>query len=288
MPGKRFRPPPRLLQHPREHAVRQQADVLGEHAEHEPVDEMRHDPRVVAALSQSLGKRGEGRCGLLGERLPRFAGPQALRVRERPLQLVARGRVRQVVQPELVHPADAVGPVGVDAKPQHVRDDQQRRVLQRQRILTKLREGGVQVGALPLVLPGEVVALPDVRPAVAARVLARAALEAVVLAGRVGLRWRRLVQQPAQVDEVLLRRRALLQLRRPPLGDELVWGHAVTHLADPLSSTTVAENTLAPIQQMSSRTPRLSITSANVSISSEDLMRGLSRAPILRYPYLPY
>ena len=46
------------------------------------------------------------------------------------------------------------------------------------------------------------------------------ALEAVVLAGRVGLRWRRLVQQPAQVDEVLLRRRALLQLRRAPLGDE--------------------------------------------------------------------
>ena len=58
------------------------------------------------------------------------------------------------------------------------------------------------------------------------RVLARAALEAVRLAGRVGLDRRRLAQQPAQVDEVLLRGRALLQLRGPPLGDELVRRHA--------------------------------------------------------------
>ena len=102
----------------------------------------------------------------------------------------------------------------------------QRRVLERQRVLAELLEGGVEVGAPSLVFPREVVALPDVRPAVAARVLARAALEAVRLAGRIGLDRCRLAQQPAQVDEVLLRGRALLQLRGPPLGDELVRCHA--------------------------------------------------------------
>ena len=96
---------------------------------------MRDHLRVVAALPQSVCKRGEGRRGALGERLPGFAGPQALGVRERPFQLVTRSRAGEIVQPELVDPADAVGPVGVDAEPQHVGDDQQRRVIQRQRVL---------------------------------------------------------------------------------------------------------------------------------------------------------
>ena len=38
-------------------------------------------------------------------------------------------------------------------------------------------------------------------------------------------RRRRLAEQTAKVDEVFLRRRALLQLRRPPLGDELAGRH---------------------------------------------------------------
>ena len=73
--------------------------------------------------------------------------------------------------------------------------------------------------------PGEAVTLPHVRPAPSAGVLERAALEAVVIAPGVGLRRRRFAEQPAQVDEVLLRRGAFLQLRGVPLRDELVWGH---------------------------------------------------------------
>ena len=49
-------------------------------------------------------------------------------------------------------------------------------------------------------------------------------LEAVRLAGRIGLGRRRLVQQPAEVDEVLLRRGALLQRGGAPLGDEVRTG----------------------------------------------------------------
>ena len=45
---------PRLLQHPREHVIGQQAHVVGEQAEHEPVDEVRDRVRVVTALPQPL------------------------------------------------------------------------------------------------------------------------------------------------------------------------------------------------------------------------------------------
>ena len=60
--------------------------------------------------------------------------------------------------------------------------------------------------------------LKEVTPAVTAGVLARAPLEAVRLAGRVGLGRRRLAEQTAQVDEVLLRGRPFLQLGGAPLG----------------------------------------------------------------------
>ena len=109
--------------------------------------------------------------------------------------------------------ADAVRPVGADPEPPHVGDDQQWRVLQRERVLPELLKRGVEVRALALVFSGEVVALPDIGPAVAAPVLARAPLEAVRLAGRIGLGRRRLAQQPAEIDKVLLGRRALLQRR---------------------------------------------------------------------------
>ena len=42
---------PRLLQHPREHLAGQQAHVVGEHAEHQPVDEVCDRLRVVAPLA---------------------------------------------------------------------------------------------------------------------------------------------------------------------------------------------------------------------------------------------
>ena len=164
--------------------------VVGEHAVDQPVDEVRDRLRIVPTLAQRLGDRRERRRHPFGERLPGLPRPQPIGIRERPLQPVARRRVGQVVQFELVRPADAVRPVGADPEPHHVGHDQQRRVLQRQRVLPELVEGYVEVRALPLVLPREVVAFPDVGPAVTAGVLPRAAFEAV----RVRLGRRRLVQ----------------------------------------------------------------------------------------------
>ena len=64
----------------------------------------------------------------------------------------------------------------MDAEPRHVRDDQQRWVLQRERVLMQLVERRVEIGAAALVLPGETTALSHVGPSVAATVLSRAAL----------------------------------------------------------------------------------------------------------------
>jgi len=202
-------------------------NVLGEHAEHQAVDEVRHRLRLVAALAQRLCQHRERRRRALGQRLPALARPEPLRVGHRPLELVAGGGVGEIVQPELVGQAYGVRPIGADAEPRHVRDDEQRRVLQRERVLPELIEGGVEVRVPALVLPREAVALPHVSPAVATGILARAALEAVALAGGIRLGRRRLAKQPAEIDEVLLRRGALLQLRRPPLGDEFTGCHGI-------------------------------------------------------------
>ena len=110
-------------------------------------------------------------------------GRRSLGIGHRPLELVADGGVEEIVERELVGLADAVGPVGADAEPGHVGDDQEGRVLQGERVLAQLIEGGVEVGVLALVLPGEAVAFPDVGPALAAGVPAGAAFEAVAVAG---------------------------------------------------------------------------------------------------------
>ena len=64
-----------MPQHPREHVVRKQADVVGEHAEDEPVDEVRDRLRLVTALGQRLGDRRERGRHALGERLPGLPRP---------------------------------------------------------------------------------------------------------------------------------------------------------------------------------------------------------------------
>ena len=206
--------------------IGQQAHVVGEHAEDEPVDEVRDHGRIVATRPQRLGDGREGRRRPLGKGAPGLARPQPLGIRKGPLQPVTDRAVGEVVEVEFIGSTDAVRPVGADAEPPQVGDDQQRRVLQRQRILPELRERRIKVGALAFVLPGEAVALPDVGPAVAARVFANATFKAIRRARRIGLSRRRLVQEPTEVEEVLMRRRPLFQRGIAPLGDKGVRRHA--------------------------------------------------------------
>ena len=117
-------PLPRLFQHPREHVSGQQAHILGEHAEHQTVDEVRYRLRIVTPIPQALCKLRKGCRRPLRHRLPRLARTQPLRIRHRPFEPIAHRAVGEIVKRELVGHAHAVGPVGADAEPRHVRDDQ--------------------------------------------------------------------------------------------------------------------------------------------------------------------
>ena len=105
-----------MFQHAGKHVFWEQADIFGEHAEDEAVDEMGDLLRVVAAAPQGLRQRGESGGGALGQGLAALARTQPLRIGHGPLELVAYGGVGQIFKCELVPYADAVGPVGVDAE----------------------------------------------------------------------------------------------------------------------------------------------------------------------------
>ena len=178
-------------------------------------------------LPQGLGQVCESRCGLLGKGLSGNARTQTLGIRHCPLELLPNLGAGQVLQLELVGFADTVGPVGADAEPNHVRDDQQRRVLEGKGVLPQLLKGPVEIGMLAFVFPCEVPPLPHVGPSCPARVLARTALEAVDLAGGVGFGRRGFTQQAAQVDEVLLTAGTLFQFRPAPLVNKVMWLHSI-------------------------------------------------------------
>nr|WP_240790283.1 hypothetical protein [Rhodobacter sp. SY28-1] len=125
--------------------------------------------RIMAAGAQPLGDLGKAIGSFLGQDLAGLLGLEAFGVDEAGLEKVALGPVKQVFQGDLVHLLDGVGPVGVDADAVHVGHNQQRRVFQRDSVLLKLGEGGVQVLALALVFPGEAVLAPDIGPAFATR-----------------------------------------------------------------------------------------------------------------------
>jgi hypothetical protein len=114
-------------------------------------------------------------------------------------------------------------------------DDEQRRIFQGRGVDLELLERLLEVLARTLVFPAEAGALPDVGPAFAAAGLGGALLEAIALAVGVGLRRGGLVEQTAQVEEVLLGGGALLEGGALPLGDELVRGHGGSPWRGPIA-----------------------------------------------------
>jgi len=186
---------------------------------------MRHGLRVVPASGQALGEIGKARGGLGGDVLRGAAGTEALGCLPRPAQALADLGVAQVLQLEDVAFAGRAGEMGVDFDALAVADDEQRRVVQRQRVGHELAQRGGQVAPRGLVFPGEAAALPHVGPAVFAAGFFQAALEAVGLG--VGGFWH--IQEPAQVDEMRLRAGALGQAvgraAGGPFGDEGLRGH---------------------------------------------------------------
>ena len=85
--------------------------------------------------------------------------------------------------------------------------------------------GGIKVAVRPLVFPAKAALAPDVRKAAASGGLGRVTLEGEPLALRIGLRWGRLSEQVAEVEEVFLRGGVFVELAGLPLGDEFGGGH---------------------------------------------------------------
>jgi hypothetical protein len=210
-----------------EQAPRQQLGILREHAEHQPVQKMRDSPGRELAFLQPAAEFTEALGDLAGQFLRRDAGLERLGAFEHLAQEVELGGLVQVIQTELDLPRDRVRPIGVDDDPLHVGHDEVGRVLQVQGVGLELAQGGVQVLVLALVLPAEAALAPDIGPAVTAADLLGAALEAVGLAFRVGVRWGGLAKHVTQVDEVRLRRLTLAEPAVAPLLDELCWRHPV-------------------------------------------------------------
>ena len=214
------------LDHARENARWEQPCVLGEEAEDDAVEVVGDGFRIVSALVHRARDLREARCGQLRNLVGGLLGPQRLGVEHDGAQHAQRlggafpARV-EVIERHDVNRWPGVGEGGVDLDAIHVADDQQRRIIERVAVVDELlvRRGEVRVRAF--VLPGEVPALPDVRPALAAGAEPfRAGLERVRLAGRIGLVRRRHAEQAAEVDEVLLRRGALAARAVAPLGGE--------------------------------------------------------------------
>lgn len=206
--------------------IGQQADILGEHAEHEPVDEMRDRMGIVSTRPQALRQLREFFRRLFGQHLAGLGRLQPLGIEEAGAQHITGRTVEQVVQREFAHLLHRVGPVGVDAEPVHVADDQQRRVIQRDGILLELGEGAVEVLLLALVFPGKAMPAPDIGPAFAPAGFRCALFEGEPFALGVGAGGLFNVEQFAQVEEVFLRCGTFLEFDMAPFGDELGGGHA--------------------------------------------------------------
>lgn len=127
------------------------------------------------------------------------AGAQPLRVSEhRPQPGQPFGR-EQVIQRQGEIAFGRVGKVGVDLDDLHVRDEQQRRVVQRVGVIEQLPVGALQVTVGALVLERKEALLLDVGKAVAAQGLVGARLKGEPLPRGVGLRRRGMPHHTAQV-----------------------------------------------------------------------------------------
>ena len=103
------------------------------------------------------------------------------------------------------------GEVGVDFEAVEVADDEKWRVAEIFTVVIDLLVGGFEIFMLALVLPGEVVAKPDVGEAFGAGGLGEGLIECVALAGGVGGCGMRLAEHVAEVDEVRLRATAFAE-----------------------------------------------------------------------------
>ena len=195
--------------------------VFGEHAEQALDEEVGDLLAVLATPAHGGGELGELAGGLGSDGGGGFLGAQLFGVGEHPVEQLPGFRLGQLLDADFARLVRVTGEGGVDDDALAVADDEQRRVVELQRVVGELLEGGGEVAAGFLVFPAEVAALPDVGPAVTAGRFFGAALEAVIFrVTRLGD-----AEQVAEVVEMGLRPGPLSERVVLPEGDELFRGH---------------------------------------------------------------
>ena len=199
-----------LFRDARENLVGQQADIFGEEAENDAVEEMGDFGGVEAALAHGFGHVCEVLSGLLGDGDASFAGPQFFGVEEDGSENFEAARVAEAFERDFVRDGYGLGEIGVDDDAVQVADDEDGRTGEGVSVEEELIVGVVQILVLALVFPAEEILFPDIGKAVAAAVLFRALFKAEGFPRWIGLGGRGVAEHAAQVEEMLLRGGAFL------------------------------------------------------------------------------
>ena len=215
----------RSLQQALENAGWKDVDVLREHAEQHLDHEVGDSKGLVLPVAEALSQLRELPGRRFSQLFPAHLGPEVLRLAEGPLQQAPFVGKYEVVERDRVDHLNCICEVRADHDPVHVGDDQQRRILQIVDIVLQLRIGRNEVFVLPFILPAKTSLLPHVGKSIPAAGLCGSVVEAVRIPLAVDLSGRRLSQQAAEIDKVLLRSLALPKLRGAPFVDEFLWGH---------------------------------------------------------------
>lgn len=204
----------------------QKLHVLREKAEDELHDEMRRGLRQMAARLKALRQTRELIGRLLGEHFAGHVPALPFRIVEDRVQDLEFFRVGEIVQSEIERFRQRVRPGRHDPDRVGVADHIQRRMFEVPGILRQLSQSLAEVFPFLFVLECEVTLLPDIGEAGLAGGFERAFLEAIVLARRIVLYRGRMVDEAAEIDEMLLRRLPFGERDGLPFFDELMRGHA--------------------------------------------------------------
>ena len=161
----------RLLDQFGEDFIRQQFDIFREQAKEQADQKVRGLLRLRTVLAQLIGQLGELGRGLAGNVFGSQRGFEKIGIGEDRAELFQASGREEIVEREGADLFDAVGEIGMDDNAIDVRDDQQRRILQRLTILQELLIGFIEIGVLAFVFPREETFLPHIgespiRPAI--------------------------------------------------------------------------------------------------------------------------
>ena len=209
----------------------QQLDVFGKQCK-QHLHEKRCDlGGRKATLFEELRDLGKAPCDLLGDRRRALGWPQLLGVGEHQAQQFARADIGQIRIGEALDARAIASEGDMHLVVGDVAGNQDGRIIEVFFIQQELLVGGAQIGVfiLGLVFPGEVVAHPNIGKASTPAGLGQRLLEAIERPAIVGLVWRWYAEQAAQINKMLLNRRAFVECGFFLFGNELSGAGGVAH-----------------------------------------------------------